>query len=166
MDEHREETLQRIKEVDLDWSGFSLASPVRGSELFKICKEKGYIDKDLGIGDIKGNQYIINAPKIGLEPQKITRQAYLMNLDVNFVNNRQMRIGNYETAAKCFQEVTERYDHHAFAHYYLAQAYEAMDNQPDLVRYNRQCFNQILEQDSVWMDYAEFFELGSVYSDG
>ena len=159
LDEHRAETLQVIKDADLDWSGFSLATPIRGSELYTICRDKGYIEKDLGIGDIMINEYIINAPEIGLDATRIPRQAYLMNLDVNFVNNRHMRIGDYETAARCFEEVLDRYDNHAFAHYYLAQAYEALGGREADVAYNRTCFWKLLESDTTWQDYGHEFGL-------
>ncbi|MBT3789502.1 MAG: radical SAM protein [Alphaproteobacteria bacterium] len=159
MDDHRQETLQLIKDADLDWSGFSLASPVRGSELHTICVDKGYIDKDIGIGEVIGNQYMINAPEIGLEPEKITRVAYLMNLETNFVNNRQMRIGNFNAAAKCFEEVLERYDQHAFAHYYLAKAYEQSGGSLQSIEDNRKAFHSIIESEPIWQDYAGVFNL-------
>jgi len=159
MDEHREETRQLIKDADLDWSGFSLATPVRGSALYKICKEKGYIKEDLGIGEIESNKYIIHAPDLGLEAEKITQQAYQMNLDVNFVNNRHMRLGDYETAIRCFEEVIDRYDNHAFAHYYLAEAYAALSLRPDAVIKNRRRFTELIDQDNDWRDYAASFGL-------
>ncbi len=159
MDEHRRETLDLIQDADVDWSGFSLATPIRGSELYTICKEKGYIDADLGIGDIMINEYIIHAPEIGLDAVRIPRQAYLMNLEVNFVNNRQMRIGNYETAVRCFDEVIERYENHAFAHYYLAEALEKLGGRESDVKRNREIFWKLVETDDTWRDYSCEFGL-------
>ena len=46
-----------------------------------------------------------------------------MNLDVNFVNNRAMANKDYNTAIRCFLEVSERYPGHVFAHEYLAKCY-------------------------------------------
>ena len=159
MDEHRVETLDLIREADLDWSGFSLATPIRGSELYTICKEKGYIEADLGIGDIMINEYIIHAPEIGLDAERIPRQAYMMNLEVNFVNNRQMRIGDYETAVRCFSEVLERYDNHAFAHYYLAEALEKLGGREIEVKRNREIYRKLVETDNTWSDYSQEFGL-------
>jgi radical SAM superfamily enzyme YgiQ (UPF0313 family) len=159
LDEHREETLALIKEADLDWSGFSLASPVRGSALYTICKEKGYIDPNLGIGEIESNKYIIHAPELGLTADRITRQAYHMNLNVNFVNNRQMRLGNYEVAARCFEEVIDRYDEHAFAHYYLAEAYRELGINPQKISDNMERFELLIRQDNDWQEYAQTFGL-------
>jgi radical SAM superfamily enzyme YgiQ (UPF0313 family) len=156
-EEDRVETVRCIKEWGVDWSGFSMASPVRGSELFMIAKEKGYIPSNIKLGDIEGNKYMLNAPEIGLDPEKISRCAYLMNLDVNFVNNRSMKIGQYQVAANCFEEVVERYDNHAFGHYFLAQAYKALDADPALIAENMQKYRNLVRSDPEWRSYASEF---------
>lgn len=136
-----------------------MASPVRGSELYRIAKEKGYIPRDMKLGDIEGNQYILNAPEIGLEPAKISRRAYLMNLDVNFVNNRRMKMGDYRVAASCFEEVIERYGHHAFGHYFLAQAYRALNADAVLIDENMRTYRDLVRDDPEWRSYAAEFGL-------
>jgi len=156
-DEHREETLRFIKEVQLDWSGFSPATPLRGSELYDICVKNGYIKKDLKIHEIEDKKYIIRAP--GLDPAHITESIYLMNLDVNFVNNYRVKAGDYQVAASCFQDVADRYANHAFAYYYLAKAQEAMNADPALVRLNRKKFCAIIAADPEWKRYADYFKL-------
>lgn len=153
----REETLQFIKDVGLDWSGFSLATPIRGSELFRLCKEKGYIDPDINVFDIEVGKYIIRAPD--LDPEYITRRNYEMNLDVNFVNNRRMKIGDYSTAIRCFEEVTERYENHAFAFYYLVKAYKLLGASPDKYEHYRHACAEIFGHDREWQRYAERFGL-------
>jgi anaerobic magnesium-protoporphyrin IX monomethyl ester cyclase len=154
-DEHRQETLNFIKDVELDWSGFSLATPLRGSELYRICNENGYIPKDLKIGEIEDKKYIIRMP--GVDPEYVTMQTYLMNLDVNFVDNYRMRIGDYEVARNSFQDVIARYDNHAFAYYYLAKAQEAIGEQPEAVAENMKKFREIVANDKQWRSYAKYF---------
>ena len=156
-EEDRAETVRCIKEWGVDWSGFSMASPVRGSELYAIAKGKGYIPPNMKLGDIEGNKYMLNAPEIGLDPVKISRQAYVMNLDVNFVNNRCMRIGEYQVAANCFEEVVERYGNHAFGHYFLAQAYMALQADPALVANNMDKYQDLIRSDAEWKSYAVEF---------
>ncbi len=156
-EEDREQTVRCIKEWGLDWSGFSMASPVRGSELYRIATEKGYIPRNMKLGDIEGNQYILNAPEIGLEPAKISRRAYLMNLDVNFVNNRRMKIGDYRIAAGCFEEVIERYGNHAFGHYYLAQSYRALNADAVQIEENMRTYRRLVRDDPEWRSYAVEF---------
>lgn len=158
-EEDRVETVRCIKEWGLDWSGFSMASPVRGSELYTLCKEKGYIPEGMKLGDIEGNKYIIYAPELGLEPDIISHQAYSMNLDVNFVNNRSLLKGDYKTAVSCFQEVIERYGNHAFAHYYLAKAYIGLGAETKLITDNLRCYSELVNNDSDWRLYATEFGL-------
>jgi len=155
-DEHREETVNFIKDVGLDWSGFSLATPSRGSELYKICIENGYIPKDIGIGEMDTTKYIINTPDYS--PEYVTRKSYLMNLDVNFVNNYRMQHGDYKIASDCFKDLIARYPEHAFAYYYLAQALYAL-NEYKSAEEAQYSILKILEKDNSWKEYFEHFKI-------
>jgi radical SAM superfamily enzyme YgiQ (UPF0313 family) len=155
-DEHREETVNFIKDVGLDWSGFSLATPSRGSELYRICIENGYIPKDIGIGEMDTTKYIINTPDYS--PEYVTRKSYLMNLDVNFVNNYRMLHGEYEIADACFKDLIFRYPNHAFAHYYHAQALYAL-NEVNLAEKELLKIKDIIDKNVVWKEYFDFFQI-------
>ncbi len=156
-EEHREETVNFIRNAELDWSVFSIATPLKGSKLYDICIENGYIRKDLKIGEIEIDKYIITTPD--LDPKYITKQTYLMNLDANFVNNHGMKRGNYEQAANCFQQVIEGYANHAFAYYYLAKAQESMNENPEIIKMNLDAFHKIINEDATWKEYAKYFKL-------
>ena len=82
-----------------------------------------------------------------------------MNLDVNFVNNRRMRIGDYQVAARCFEDVIERYREHAFAHYFLARAYEKIGGNEYKVRENMRLYNAIIATNGTWKSHADHFGL-------
>jgi anaerobic magnesium-protoporphyrin IX monomethyl ester cyclase len=155
-DEHREETVRFIKDVELDWAGFSLAVPSRGSELYRNCIKKKYI-QNLGIGELETNKYIINTPEYSAE--YVERKTYLMNLHVNFVENYRMKRGDYEIATKCFGDVIKRYSGHAFAHYYRAKAFDAMGD-IEHAKMDMDSFNEILEKDNIWKEYAKYFNIG------
>lgn len=156
-EEDRIETIRFIKEVGLDWSGFNLATPLRGSELYRICKENGYIDEKFGIGDLGMHDYVINAP--GLNPSDVKKKRYLMNLDVNFVNNHRMAIGDYKVAALCFEDVIARYENHAFAHYYLAKALYALNKDIQQKKRSMDKVDKIISEDSMWKDYFDYFDI-------
>jgi len=115
-DAMRAETARFIKEIGLDWAGLQMAMPLRGSKLYDECAANGWIPKK-EIGYAYGKEYIIHIP--GIDPAEVERQTYEINLDVNFHNNYRMKIGDYETAAKCFREVIRRYDGHEVAKHYL-----------------------------------------------
>lgn len=115
-EEHRKETERFLLDIDIDWAGINLATPVRGSQLYEDCIKNGWIEKQK-IGDIVDKKYVINYP--GQDPAEVERQAYEINLNVNFHHNRRMRIGDYETAAACFRQVISRYEGHEIAKRYL-----------------------------------------------
>ncbi len=153
----RELTMEFIRQIGFDWCGMNVATPLRGSRLYDLCIENGYIPRDLKIGDIRmqDKKYIIRAP--GLEPEEITKKTYLMNLESNFVNNYRIKTGDYQVAANCFRDVIRRTKNHAFAYYYLAIANEAIYNAPDPI--NRIKYFEIIQKDPVWKEYAEHFKL-------
>jgi radical SAM superfamily enzyme YgiQ (UPF0313 family) len=156
-EQDRIETAQFIKDVGLDWASFSLASAIRGTELYDICVKNKYIPENMKIGEYEVGTYIIRAP--GLDPEHITEFAYRVNLDVNFVNNRRMRVGEYQVAARCFEDVIERYRDHAFAHYFLAKAYEKIGNREKEVKENLARFDVIVSKNDTWRGHAEHFGL-------
>lgn len=155
-DAHREETVQFIKDVGLDWAGFSLATPSRGSELYRICIEKGYIPKDIPIDGLDANEYIINTPEYSAEYVK--KKCYQMNLDVNFVNNKRMRLGDYGVAAEAFRDVIVRYPTHAFAHYFLSKALTALGEKRKASAVMKK-YEKLVASDATWKEYAEHFKL-------
>lgn len=159
----RLETVKVIKDAGIDWSGFSLASPVRGSELFQKARENGWVkEEDLKLGNIQGNRYILNSGKIECTTEELIEKSYFMNLDVNFVNNRSMSTGDYSTAIRCFKEVSERYPGHAFAHDYLAKCYSNTDSTKykKEIEDNIKIKNQILaeDEDKFWKRAYDYFK--------
>lgn len=155
-DEHRQETFEYAKKIGFDWCVIHCATPFMGSRLHDICIEKGYIKEE------SAYENSVFESKISTEDftaDQITKTAYLANLEINFVQNYRMRIGDYETAALYFEHVSSKYPFHAFAHYYLAKAYEGM-GKPDTVckaKLNR--FYEIIDNDQEWLEYARHFEL-------
>jgi anaerobic magnesium-protoporphyrin IX monomethyl ester cyclase len=156
-EEDRIETVRFIKEVGLDWANFNLATPLRGSELYQICKDKGYIDPNFRLGDLGMHDYVINAP--GLNPADIKRKRYLMNLDVNFVNNRRMRVGDFKVAVLCFEDVIARYENHAFACYYLAKALRALNKDVQRTKEIMNKIDDIVKKDNAWKEYFDYFKI-------
>lgn len=160
-EEHREENMKFIKDMEFDWCSFNLATPLRGSRLYDICKKNGYIPENLKIGDIEDKKYIINAPEFGLYPEYINKKTYIMNLEVNFVNNYRMRIGDYQISANCFKDVLQRTTNHAFAYYYLAKCQEQLKDYYNITEIDKNMnkFYEIVRKDDTWREYAKQFGL-------
>jgi radical SAM superfamily enzyme YgiQ (UPF0313 family) len=156
-DSDRSASVALIKDVGLDWSNIYVAAPLRGSRLYKMCVDRGYIAGDDDILNTTIYESSIRTSEI--VPEVITKYAYRVNLDVNFVNNYSMKTGNYEIAKGYFSNVVNNHPSHAFAHYYLARAYEGLAADQGLIDRHMQLFREIVEKDSEWAEYASEFKL-------
>ena len=159
-DEERIQNREFILDVGIDWSFFNYATPLRGSELFRQAKQNKWVDeKYLKLGEVDLTDYILRVP--GMSPEKVKEDMFFMNLDVNFVNNRRMRVGDYDTAIFSFNEVISRHADQPFAHYFISEAYKKRGLTDDFNKANFH-FNRYLElisADKDWFDYANKFHL-------
>lgn len=158
-DAEREETRQFILETGFDWIFLNYATPLRGSALFEQCKREGWLAPEhRRIGAIDMTDYVINAP--GIDKVALKRFMFDLNLEANFVRNRNLREGNFELAATTFKEVINRHEGQPFAHYFLAEAYMGMGPEHQRLstaHYRR--FLEIIEADPEWMAHAERYGL-------
>jgi len=154
----RQETRDAIYDWGIDWSFFNYATPLRGSELFRMCKENKWIEeKYLPIGAIDMTDYVITAP--GMDKQEIKQTVFEMNLDLNFVNNHNMRKGNLNTAYQAFREVVERHPGQPFAQYFLGQCLQRMNVSQDKVDEHYKSYRQIISSSTAWYEAAKKFGL-------
>ncbi|MCD2178875.1 B12-binding domain-containing radical SAM protein [Rhizobium sp. C1] len=158
-DAEREETRQFILDTGFDWAFFNYATPLRGSALFEQCKREGWLAPEhQRIGAIDMTDYVINAP--GIDKAALKRFLFDLNLEANFVKNRNMREGNYELAATTFKEVINRHEGQPFAHYFLADAYTGMGLEHQrLAAAHYRRFRELIEADPEWADHAERYGL-------
>ena len=129
--EQMQRTIDFAKNANLDWAIFFMATPIPGSDLEKMCREKGYLVNN-SIDYIR--QFYksgINTPEFTPEYIENTREH--ANFMINFENNSNIRLGNYDRAIEDFKEVTSLYPHLDFAHYYLGVAYEKCGNRQSAV---------------------------------
>ncbi|MBF0594326.1 MAG: B12-binding domain-containing radical SAM protein [Candidatus Omnitrophica bacterium] len=154
-DEHRNETLETLEEIGFSWVYFLIALPLPGSRLYNECKENGYLVNDsffcpsLTKCNIRTPSYT---------PEHIEKQAYMMNLHVNFIHNYNLRIGNYDECIKSFSNLVNVYSDHAFAYYCLAKAYEGK-GELDRALVHKGNFRSIINTSSFWKDWAVYFNL-------
>jgi len=157
-DDERRANRDFILDVGIDWAFFNYATPLRGSELFRQCKENKWVDeKYLRLGEVDLTDYILRVP--GMNPQAIKQDMFEMNLDVNFVNNRRVRIGDFQTAIASFQEVISRHSEQPFAHYFLADALEKSGATKSLITNHRARYEEIISKDPEWASMAKKFSL-------
>ena len=154
----REDTLNLILETGFDWCQISVAVPFKGSRLYDICIEKGYVDEaELKKDNLTPDMALIRAPHI--DPQEIKEIVYKMNLQVNFVNNYANKIGNYKLAESQFRHICDKYPTQAFAHYFLADVLSKDNGDKEEIKKHMDEFYSIIEKDNKWRRYAEEFAL-------
>jgi len=155
-EEHRQESIDFIKNSDIDWCYVFCATALKGSRLYDECAAEGYID----LNQLNADGYCasnINTPDFTAE--EITLKAYLMNLELNFVHNNRFYKGDYKTAALYFDHVASKYHDHALANYYLAKCYEQMPDCQVKAKFHLDKFNEIIEVSIEQRGYASHFNL-------
>ena len=154
----RRETRDAIYDWGLDWAFFNYATPLRGSELFRQCKENNWIEeKYLPIGAVDMTDYVITAP--GMDKDEIKNTVFEMNLDLNFVHNSNLRKGNLKTAYQTFREVVDRHPAQPFAQYFLAKSLEGLGIGLGKVDSHYRNYRNIIQESETWRDAALRFGL-------
>ena len=154
---HRQETINLILEAGIDWAHIFIATPLIGSELYKLCEEKGYLVS--ASSDI----FLLTTATIhtpDFTPEEIEDAAYKMNLEVNFIKNYNYSVGNYEVALAYFQNVYEKYPDHAIVCYCMYLCYMQLKNDAESRIFLRR-FQDIVHESEYWRKYADYFHLQS-----
>jgi len=149
-----EDTKQFLKSIDVNWFKFLIATPLIGSEFFKICVEKNYLDEDFIGGDFKNA--VVDTEEFTKE--EIEQLVYDLNLEINFVENSDMRLNNFEKAFERFKGVIKVKNDHAFAYYFAAKCCEKL-NLKDEYLYYKNNYENIIANSFFWAEYALTFDL-------
>ena len=147
------EALEYLRKAEYHWATISNLIPISGSEVHRQ------------IVDISKTEYNLDSANVFMahyaNPETVKYMLgdikYTMNLDINFVHNPYMRMGEYELAADRFKAILRSIPDHAFAHYYLAKCYEKIggDYKKEFAEYEK-----IVSENDFWIKYAEHFGLG------
>ncbi len=149
-DEHRRETVQFIKGLDADWISVNIAIPLKGSKLHEICEKNGYLF-EYSEFDFRARKCFIKTEDY--QPEYIEYIAYKMNLELNFINNSNLKNNNYLKALSYFIDIITKYPKHAFGHYCVSKCYEGLDENDNAKKHMDE-FKQIIQSDIFWAKYA------------
>lgn len=149
-----DDALSFLKTLNATWFRISMATPLVGSEMLDICLKNNYIKGDYMSCDFK--RAIIETGDFTAE--YIQEKAYTMNLELNFVLNNEVKLGNYSTALRGFENTIEARDDHAFAYYFAAKCYKMMDQIGKYGEYKSK-YDKIIEKSEFWKKYADQFQL-------
>ena len=87
-----EDARKFLKELYGTWFRIYAAVPLEGSDMYKEAVAKGYLTDGYINGDFK--KAVIETDDWTSE--YIQHACYSLNLDLNFITNSEMRVGNYE----------------------------------------------------------------------
>lgn len=115
--EEIQETMEFIHNADLNWANIFIATPLPGSELYQKCIEGKYLVKrDNGHSDF----FEGNIATEDFTPQYVERVQLFNTVKKNYVNNLDMKNGNYNRALSDFERVINLKHENPFAYYYAA----------------------------------------------
>lgn len=143
-----------LKTLNVNWFRISVAAPLVGSEMLSICLKKNYL---------KGNYLDCDFKSAIVETEEFTAKyiqemAYTLNLELNFVENSDFRLGNYKRALKGFENAISARNDHAFAYYYAANCYEKLGKLKKAQRYMDNA-KMIAKEKPFWRNYADIFNI-------
>jgi radical SAM superfamily enzyme YgiQ (UPF0313 family) len=149
--------IENLLNLGCNWYSIFVATPLPGSEMFNICKDKGYLLDDVDIYRMDFKKCVIRTPDFS--PEYIERKVYEINLNVNFVNNYDIRTGNYQTALALFERVINLViDTHAFAYYYAAvcAGHLGLVEKYDIYKSK---YEEMTAKYAFWQEWADYFAL-------
>ena len=149
-----EDTKTFLKSIDVNWFKFLIATPLVGSEFYKICIDNKYLDEDFIGGDFKNAIVDTN----DFTKEELTKIIYDLNLEINFIENSDMRLGYYVKALDRFKEVIEVKNDHAFAYYFAAKCCYYLKFYEDYFIYKNK-YQLIIAKSKFWKDYSLQFNL-------
>lgn len=143
-----------LKSLNVNWFRIVVATPLVGSEMYKICLEKNYLKGD-GIGCDYKNA-VINTKEFTAE--YIKQKAYLLNIEINFVENSDFRLGNYKKALAGFENVIKVRGDHAFAYYFASQCCKIMGLNDKYQSYKEK-YQELVKGSVFWQNCATRFNI-------
>lgn len=148
-----EDSRQFLKGIDANWFIILAASPLVGSEMFDICQDKGYlIDGYLGL-DYR--TAVVETPEF--KAGYIQNIMYGMNIDLNFVNNADMKKGEYKLALQSFENAIRAKNDHAIAYHYAALCCWQLGNEDQYREYKNR--SELYAKDSFWKALIDKFHI-------
>jgi radical SAM superfamily enzyme YgiQ (UPF0313 family) len=151
-----EESRRNLRTIESNWFHINCASPLVGSEMHAVAKRSGYIR-----GETLGADYkvaAIETPDFSMD--YIQEMQYMMNLELNFVHNNDMRLGDYRTALAGFENVIDIRKDHALAWFYAGKCHERLGN----AEKTGECREKYREHAAlpIWKKYIAEFGLPSI----
>ena len=125
--EQMKETIRFAKSIGADWCLFSVATPLIGTKMHQQMLDAGYIDNSSYFWEKASfGQRCFDTPQIS--GKELEELAYSANLDVNFINNINIKNKNYQKAITIFKDIVRVYQYHIVAWFCIMKCYKKLNN--------------------------------------
>ena len=151
------QALENLKSVPSNWFHVVCASPIVGSEMHEHALKNGFIS-----GETLGADYrfaVINTNDFSSD--YIQKMQYIFNLDLNFVNNNDMKYKNYHNALHGFKNTIRVKEDHCFAHYFISIAYKNLKKIKESEFHLKRAIE--LSKFKFWKKFIRYFKLKELY---
>lgn len=149
-----EDARQFLQTVDANWFRIYIATPLVGSEMYEICERNGFLVSDHVGSDFKRPVIETDA----FTPERIQEIAYDLNLDLNFVHNSDMRLGNFLAARQSFENTLRVKEDHALGHYFLARCCRQLGERDAEIHHQKRC-REIVSESDFWEEQMTHYNL-------
>lgn len=149
-----EDSRHFLKTIDADWFRVFVATPIPGSEMYATCEANDYFK----VSPLKANYKRAVVETAHSSPEYVQYMTYLMNIELNFVHNANLRLGNYEVALESFLNVINVKPDHAIAHYYAGLCYEHLQQYSQASTHFTHAHAYSVQID-FWNEFIAMFEI-------
>jgi magnesium-protoporphyrin IX monomethyl ester (oxidative) cyclase len=123
--EQMHETINYARDLGADWCSISKACPLPGTQMYDDFIAQGSITDDENIPlFLSDATRLFDTPVISAAD--LNELSYRANLDINFINNVNFKLGDFLKAKTLFEDVTLQYPFHIVAHYCISECHANM----------------------------------------
>ncbi len=149
-----EDAREFLKTINANWFIILCASPLVGSEMYEVCEKKGYL-KDNYLGADYRRAVVATED---FTADYIQETLYDINIELNFINNADVRLGYYAIALQGFENAIRAKNDHAIAYYFAAQCLDKLGEIEKAEQYIEKAMC-IVQKNWFWRGYFEKFNL-------
>jgi radical SAM superfamily enzyme YgiQ (UPF0313 family) len=143
-----------LKTIYGDWFRVFSAMPIAGSEMYERCIQEGLFEaSEL---DANYKRPVINTGQ--LTPGQVLDYTYLLNIELNFVFNSNLRLGKYDIALRSFLNVLKVKEDHAIALYYAGFCFSKLGELEKADSFFEDA-KAAVTRDGFWQRYVDEFNI-------
>lgn len=159
------ESADYMRALNADWNVIFTAIPFVGTELHDQFVQKGILkkyDEELWELSHYGERSFDTDT---YRADELIDFSYRLNLELNFVNNYNLRIHNYSRALGTFKELVELYPYHVFGLIALSRAYMGLNDMDNFAKVEERILKAITENGAGKKMYEQYRDLlkGTAY---